>query len=105
MSDTLDRIGPTLLTNAAATIYTVAAATTVVLRDVVVTNTSGTAATLTASIGADATGTRIWAGLSIPANSTFNHSGSIVLKAAEILQAYSGTNNVLTFTAGVVKVT
>jgi hypothetical protein len=69
-----------------------------VLRNIHVSNETGSAATLTLSIGTDAAGKRLYTALSIPANSTLDWSGFIVLAAAEILQAFSGTASALTLT-------
>lgn len=105
MADTAVRLsGPALLTAAAATVYTVPGATTTILRSVHVSNETGTAATFTMSIGIDAAGKRLWTALSIPANSSFDWSGFIVLNAAEVLQAFSGTASALTLTTSGVQV-
>jgi len=99
MADTLKRLaGPSSLTNSASTVYTVPAATTTVVRDITVANVTGSAATFTMSIGSDAAGTRLFSAVSIPANSTFQRTGNIVLAATEVIQAYSGTNAALTLT-------
>lgn len=106
MADTLKRLcGPTSLTNAAATVYTTPGSTTTVIRDITVANTTGSAATFTLSIGADAAGTRLFSAVSIPANSTLQRTGSVVLAAGETLQAYSGTNAALTLTVSGVEST
>jgi len=92
--------GPALLTNSAATKYTVPGSTTLKIQNIHVYNSSGTAATFTMSIGADATGTRIFDAVSIPAqgNLPFDSYGPFYLAAGETIQAFSGTNNVLTLT-------
>ena len=90
--------GPALLSNAAATKYTAPASTTVKIQNIHVFNDSGTAATFTMSIGADAAGTRIFDAISIPPNSPYDSYGPFYLAAGEIVQAFSGTNNVLTLT-------
>lgn len=90
--------GPALVTNAAATKYTVPAVTTAVIRNIQVQNPSASAADFTLSIGADAAGTRLIDGLSIPADSIYPIYCYWVMAAAEILQAFSGTNNILTLT-------
>jgi hypothetical protein len=105
MADTAKRLfGPALLTNSAATKYTVPASTTAILRHIRISNTSGTAATVVISIGADAAGTRIFSSENVPANQSIYWSGFLVMAAAEVLQAYSGTNNVLTLTVSGVEV-
>jgi len=106
MADTAKRLsGPTLLTAAAVTQYTVPASTTAILRDIHVANETGTAATFTMSIGTDAAGKRLFMGFSIPGNQSFDWSGFIVMVAAEIIQAYSGTASALTLTTSGVEVT
>lgn len=96
--------GPALVTNAAATKYTVPAGTKTIVRQIHVQNPSGGAVTFTLSIGADAAGTRLFDSLSIPAaaagvsDSARDYFGYWVLEAAEIIQALAGTTNILTLT-------
>jgi hypothetical protein len=90
--------GPALVTNVAVTKYTVPASTKTLVRHIHVENGSASAATLTMSIGADAAGTRIFDAFSIAANSVLDHYCYYVLEAAEIIQALSGTTNVLVLT-------
>jgi hypothetical protein len=105
MADTAKRLsGPALLTASAATVYTVPASTTTILRSVHVSNETATAATFTMSIGTDAVGKRLWTALTIPGNQSFDWSGFIVLAAAEIIQAFSGTASALTLTNSGVEV-
>lgn len=100
MAQTVVRMaGPALVTNAAATKYTVPAGTKAKIQNIHVSNPGGgSAATFTCSIGADAAGTRIIDAVSIPAGSVFDMYGPFYLAAAETIQALSGTNNVLTLT-------
>jgi len=90
--------GPALVSNAAATKYTVPASTKTIVRHIRVNNTSGMAATFTMSIGADAAGTEVMTGKSVPANDLQDYYVYFVLEAAEVIQALSGTNNVLNLT-------
>ncbi len=90
--------GPALLTNAAATKYTVPTGRIAVIRNIHVQNPSGSAVTFPASIGADAAGTRIFDALSIPAGSVYDSFAPFVLNAGEVFQALAGTTNVLTLT-------
>jgi hypothetical protein len=90
--------GPALVTNAAATKYTVPALTKTIIRSLHVFNGSTSAATFTISIGADAAGTRIYDAISIAAGAELDRPCYYVVDAAEIVQAFSGTNNVLTLT-------
>lgn len=96
--------GPALVSNAAATKYTVPALTKTILRHIHVQNPTALPVTFTCSIGADAAGTRIVDGFTIPAAaagvaaSILDIFGYFVMDVGEILQAFSGTNNVLTLT-------
>lgn len=99
MADVPKRLaGPVLLTNSTATLYTVPGSTTTIIRNIHIANTSGSAATVKLSIGADAAGTRLLGDLSIPANGTYDWSGFAVMEATELLKGHSGTTNVLTIT-------
>lgn len=90
--------GPALVSNAAATKYTVPAGARTELLYIHVQNPTGGAVTFTLSIGADAAGTRLYDAFSIAANSVLSQAVYFVLEAGEIIQALSGTNNVLTLT-------
>lgn len=106
MTDTATRFqGPALLSGSAATVYTVPALTTAILRNIHAANTDSSARTLTVSIGSDAAGTRLLPALSIPAAGTYDWSGFIVLTAAEIVQAYSDSANKVALTISGVAVT
>lgn len=91
-------VGPAQVSNAAATKYTTPALTKTIIRHIHIQNPSGSAVTFTASIGADAAGTRIFDAYSIGANQVLDHFCYYVLEAAEILQAFAGTNNILVLT-------
>lgn len=96
-TDTLKRLGgPTALSGSAATIYTVPASTTATIKAIRVANETGSAATLNFSVGTDGANKRFVFGLSVPANGSYDWEGTLVLAAAEIIQAYSGTANALT---------
>ncbi len=90
--------GPALISNAAATKYTVPANRRAIFRHIHVQNPTGAAVTLTMSIGADAAATRIYDAFSIGAGQVFDHYPYYVLEAGEIFQAFAGTNNVMTLT-------
>jgi hypothetical protein len=90
--------GPSLVTNAAVTRYTVPALTTTVVKHIHVQNPSASAVDFTLSIGANAQGTRLFDGLPIPADSERSFWGPYTLVAAEIIQAVAGTTNILTLT-------
>ena len=86
------------------TLYTVPALTTAIIRNIHIANTTGSAATIKMSIGADAAGTRLLGDVSIPAAGTYDYDGFMVLAAAETLRATGGTNNALTVTVSGVEV-
>lgn len=96
--------GPAQVSNAAATKYTVPAATKTIIRNIHVQNPSGSAVTFTLSVGSDAAAVRLFDAYSIPAAaagvtaSVVDWWGYQVLEAAEIVQAFAGTNNILTLT-------
>lgn len=90
--------GPAQVTNSAATKYTVPGATTTVVRSIHVQNPSGSPVDFTMSIGTDVDYARIYDGLAIPADSERTFWCYHVLEAGEILQAFAGTNNILTLT-------
>jgi len=92
--------GPAQVSNAAATKYTVPALTKTIVRHIHVQNPSGAAVTFTMSIGADAAATRIFDAYSIAAGSVLDHFCYYVLTVAEIIQAFAGTNNILTLEIG-----
>lgn len=90
--------GPAQVSNAAATKFTVSANEKWIVRHIHIQNPSGSPVTFTASIGADAAGTRIFDAYSIGANSIFDHYCYYILEETEIFQAFAGTNNVLVLT-------
>lgn len=90
--------GPAQVSNAAATKYTVPALTKTIVRHVHVQNPSGAAVTFTMSIGADAAAVRLFDAYSIAAGVVLDHFCYYILDVAEIIQALSGTNNILTLT-------
>lgn len=90
--------GPALVSNAAATKYTTPGATTTVVRHIHISNPTGSPVDFTMSIGTDAAATRIYDGLAVAADSAMDIWCYHVLAAAEILQAFAGTDAVLTLT-------
>lgn len=99
MAKTAKRLyGPALIDDSVGTIYTVPAATKTIIRHIHLQNPSGSAVTLTLSVGADAAGTRIFDAYSIPANSTYDWWTYLVMDATEVIQADTDTNNILTIT-------
>ena len=92
-------ISPTSLTTSAATaLYTVPTGYTAIVKQIVVTNTTGTAATFTMYIGAASAGNALFSGTSVAANDTVIINLSQVLGTDEILRALSGTNAALNLT-------
>lgn len=90
--------GPAQVSNAAATKYTVPAATKAVLRFIDVNNPSGSPVTFTLSIGADAAATRLYDAFSIAAGASLKVFVFHPLEPAEVVQAFAGTNNILVLT-------
>ena len=90
--------GPALVSNSAATKYTVPASTTALVRSIHVSNPTASAVDFTLSITADAAGTRLYDGLSIPADTAKTFWCYHAVATGEIIQAFAGTNNVITLT-------
>jgi hypothetical protein len=90
--------GPAFLTTTATTKLTVSASEKAIIRHIHVENPSAGAVPFTMSIGADTTATRIFDAYSIGANQILDHMCLYVLDAAEIIQAFAGTANILTLT-------
>lgn len=107
MPDIGVRAGPTALTTSAATLYTVPASTTTTVRNIHIANESTTTAvTVTLSIGTDGAGKRfLGPGLSIPASSSYDWSGFLILAAAEILQGTASAATSLTVTISGIQTT
>lgn len=107
MADTLKRLaGPIALAGAAATVYTAPTATTTVVRAIHVTNETGASATFTLSVGADGANKRLFFAVPVANGSAgFDWTGTLVLAANEVVQAYSNTASALTLTMSGVEAT
>lgn len=92
--------GPASVATGPATAFTTPATERAEMQTISVTNVTGSAATLTVSIGADAIGTRIINAYSVPASgstgSTKTFYGPFDVPASTAVQLSSGTNNALT---------
>lgn len=100
MAETHKRLfGPSQLTNAAATQYTVPASTKTLVRHIHVSNPSASAVTFTLSVGADAAATRLFDAYSIAAGGVLDFYPFLVLGATEIIQALAGTTLTLVIEA------
>jgi len=93
--------GPAVIATGPTTVYTVPALAKTIIRQIHLSNPSGSAVTVTLSIGADAAGTRLWSTYSIPAaaagvsDSVRDIFMYLIMDAAEILTLSAGTNNIL----------
>lgn len=90
--------GPTQITNAAVSQYTVGAGLRGIIRHIHVSNPSASPVNFTMSIGADAAATRIYDAYPIAAFGSVDFFCFHVLAAAEILQAFGSTTLVLVLT-------
>jgi hypothetical protein len=98
MASTPTRLaGPALVTNSAATKYTAPAGGALV-RAIHVSNPTASAVDFTLSIGSDAAGTRLYDGYSIGIDTAITFWCYHALTSGEIVQAFAGTNNVITLT-------
>lgn len=96
MGDTNKRVhGPAQVSNAAATKYTVPGSTRFTMRHIHIQNPSGSTVKFTMSIGADAAALRLFDAYSIAAGAILDWYPFIQLDAAEIIQAFADTNNIL----------
>jgi hypothetical protein len=97
-------VGPALIATGPTTVYTVPALTKTIIRQIHISNPSGSPVTFTLSVGADAAATRLWSTYSIPAaaagvtDSVRDIFMYLVMDAAEILTLSAGTNNILDIT-------
>jgi len=102
-------VGPTLITaitsGTAQTLYTVAASTKTIVRDILVANNDSVDRAITLSIGADAVGTRLLPAIVVPANGVLSRTGSIVLEATETLRSFGSVASQLTLTISGVEIT
>lgn len=98
--------GPALLSNAAATKYTVPTSTKAIVRWLHLSNNDqAVAQTFYLSLGADAAGTRLWDAYAIAAGAVYDWYPLLEMDAAEIIQAYAGTTNKLNLTIVVDEIT
>jgi hypothetical protein len=106
MTDTLKRLGgPTALTTAAATLYTAPAATTTTITGIHVANEGAAQATFTFSVGTDGAGKRFFYQIPVATAEAFDWSGTLVLAAAEVVQALASAATTLTITVTGVETT
>ena len=94
-----DRVfGPALVATGPTTVLTAGATERIEIQVIMVSNPTANAVSFTASIGADAAGTRIIGTNTVPnvpANAVTPFYGPWILKESEILTLSAGTNNVL----------
>ena len=81
--------GPAQLPNTTGTRYTVPASSRAVIRAIHISNPTGGSVDVTASIGADAAGTRLLDGYPVGADSKITIYGPFTLEAAEIFAAHA----------------
>ena len=88
----------TLTTSAASALYTVPTGYSAIIKQLVVTNITGTPATFTFYIGAASAGNALFSGTSVAANDTVIINLSQVLSTGEILRALASTGSALNLT-------
>lgn len=99
MADLAKRLaGPTQLTASAATVYTTPGSTTTIVRNIHVVNVDTVPRTFTLSVGADASGTRLYSAFMLSPGQTMVWTGFLVLAAAEVLQAYASAATAVNLT-------
>lgn len=108
MTDTASRVyGPAQPGTGNATLYTVPGATTAVFRGIHITNTTGSAATISLAFnGTAATAANCFLyQFSIPASGSYDWSGFQTLATGDTLQGLQGTASALTLTVSAVLIT
>lgn len=90
--------GPTQITNAAVTQYTVPASTVAIVQHIHVSNPSANPVGFTLSLGADAAATRLYDAYSIPAGTVLDVFVKYVMTAAQIIQAFGSVTGILVLT-------
>jgi hypothetical protein len=99
MSFTEKRLcNPTQLTTSGQTLYTVPASKTSIIKQIVVTNVTGSVATFSLYIGSVATSNALFSATSVAANDTVIINLSQVLTQNEILTALASANSALNIT-------
>ena len=88
----------TLTTSAASALYTVPTGYSAIIKQLVVTNITGTAATFTFYIGAASAGNALFSGTSVAANDTVIINLSQVLTTGETLRALASVGSALNLT-------
>lgn len=89
---------PTQLTTSGQTLYTVPSSKTSIIKQIVVTNITGSAATFSLYIGSAATPNALFSATSVAANDTIIINLSQVLNSLEILTALASASNSLNIT-------
>lgn len=99
MSFTEKRLcNPTQLTTSGQTLYTVPASKTAIVKQIVVTNVTGSSATFSLYIGSAATPNALFSATSVAANDAIVINLSQVLNSTEILTALASANSTLNIT-------
>jgi hypothetical protein len=95
------------LTGSNATLYTVASATTAIVKSIHITNTSALDATVSLAInGTSATATNCFLqGFTVPAHGEYDWEGFLVLATTDTIQGLAGTTAVLAITISGVLIT
>lgn len=88
----------TLTTSASSALYTVPTGYSAIIKQLVVTNITGTAATFTFYIGAASAGNALFSGTSVAANDTVIINLSQVLTTGEVLRALASAGSALNLT-------
>lgn len=90
--------GPTQLTTSASAIYTVPANRTTIVKQIVATNTSASAATFTLYIGTAVAANAVFNATSVAANDSLVINLSQVLSTGEVLRALASANTAINLT-------
>lgn len=90
-------VGPLLLTSSSVVLYTVPASTTTILRNIHVTNVTGSIITFSMGINGVASNINwlLYSSMGVPAAGAFDWSGHLVMHAGDTLTGLAGSNSSL----------
>lgn len=107
MADTLKRVGPTALTTGSVTIYTVPAATQMIVRNIHVVSYSAAAVGFSLSINAAASvaASAFFSSFVVPSYGAVDWSGTLSLTATDYLSVLASAASSLSITVSGVEIT
>lgn len=93
--------GPAQMATSATTLYTCPASTIATVQRARISNPDSSDHTFTLSIGSNAAGTQVYSGVTVKANSGYDIWGPFTLTAAEIIQGFGSSTNLVVTINGI----